>query len=51
MDMGVQGMNIGGKRRLTIPAALAYGNKALPDIPANSTLVFEITAEKLNTRK
>lgn len=40
---GVPGMKIGGVRRLTIPAAMAYGaNSPSPDIPANSDLVFVI---------
>ena len=41
-DIGVAGITAGGERRLTIPASLAYGKKALPDIPANSDLVFDI---------
>ncbi|KAI2470006.1 hypothetical protein F4781DRAFT_391958 [Annulohypoxylon bovei var. microspora] len=41
-DVGVQGMSVGGERRLTIPAGLAYGSKAQPGIPGNSTLVFDI---------
>ena len=41
-DIGVAGMSIGGERRLTIPANLAYGSKKLPGIPANSTLIFDI---------
>jgi len=41
-DIGVAGMSVGGERRLTIPANLAYGSKSLPGIPANSTLVFDI---------
>lgn len=41
-DIGVAGMSVGGERRLTIPAHLAYGSKSLPGIPSNSTLVFDI---------
>lgn len=43
-DQGVQGMRIGGKRKLTIPPELAYGNKNVGGglIPPNSTLIFEV---------
>lgn len=41
-DIGVAGMAVGGERRITVPANLAYGSKALPGIPSNSTLVFDL---------
>ena len=42
-DQGVVGMKVGGKRKLVIPPDLAYGSQSpSPQIPPNSTLVFEI---------
>ncbi|MCJ1352256.1 MAG: peptidylprolyl isomerase fpr4 [Icmadophila ericetorum] len=41
-DVGIAGMSVGGERRITIPAALAYGKKAQPGIPANSELIFDV---------
>jgi len=41
-DIGLVGMKVGGERRITIPASMGYGNKALPGIPANSTLCFDV---------
>jgi FKBP-type peptidyl-prolyl cis-trans isomerase len=39
---GIPGMKVGGKRRLIVPAELAYGASARPGIPANSMLEFEV---------
>lgn len=41
-DMGVMGMKVGGKRKLTIPPQLAYKNQEIGEIPPNSTLIFEL---------
>jgi len=41
-DQGLLGMRIGGKRKLTIPSYLGYGNQSAGSIPPNSTLIFEV---------
>jgi FKBP-type peptidyl-prolyl cis-trans isomerase len=37
------GMKVGGQRRVIIPPELAYGSNPPSGIPANATLIFDIT--------
>ena len=46
-DQGVVGMKEGGRRKLIIPADLAYGAQGFPpDIPPNAALIFDIDLVK-----
>lgn len=41
-EQGLDGMKVGGTRRLVIPSNLAYGDQAAGSIPANADLVFVV---------
>jgi FKBP-type peptidyl-prolyl cis-trans isomerase len=41
-DEGILGMKVGGERILVIPPELAYGNRNVGPIPANSPLIFKV---------
>ena len=48
-DQGVAGMKAGGKRKLTIPSSLGYGDRgAGRTIPGGATLIFEVELLKIN---
>lgn len=47
-DVGFENMKVGGKRTITIPPNMGYGNKRVGDIPANSTLVFDVELKAVN---
>ncbi|WKE65389.1 FKBP-type peptidyl-prolyl cis-trans isomerase [Gallaecimonas kandeliae] len=50
-DLGLMGMKVGGKRRLFVPADLAYGERQVGQhIKPGSNLVFEIELLEVLTR-
>ena len=46
-DLGVTGMKVGGKRKITVPPELGYGARGAGPIPGNTTLVFELEILKI----
>lgn len=50
-DIGMMGMKVGGKRKLFVPAHLAYGERQIGAlIKPNSDLMFEIELLEVRTR-
>lgn len=49
-DQGLMGMQVGGKRKLQVPAHLGYGERSMGTIPPNSDLIFEIELLQVLTR-
>lgn len=50
-DQGLMGMQVGGKRKLLVPAHLGYGERTMGKIPPNSNLLFEIELLEVLTRE
>ncbi|KAH6762268.1 FKBP-like peptidyl-prolyl cis-trans isomerase family protein [Perilla frutescens var. hirtella] len=42
LDLGVEGMKVGGQRLVIVPPELAYGNKGVQEIPPNATIELDI---------
>jgi FKBP-type peptidyl-prolyl cis-trans isomerase len=47
LQIGMQGMNVGGERMVIIPSALGYGNASGLPFPPNSTILFDVRLDQL----
>ncbi|GAB5030521.1 peptidyl-prolyl cis-trans isomerase fkbp16 [Nannochloropsis oceanica] len=44
VQLGMEGMQIGGRRKITVPSDLAFGKKGLPPfIPGDATVLFDVS--------
>jgi len=51
LDEGLKGIRAQGRRKITVPSELAYGDKGVQDlVPPNSSLVFEVHAIEVRKR-
>jgi FKBP-type peptidyl-prolyl cis-trans isomerase len=51
LNEGVLGMKAGGRRRLTVPPSLAYGEEGVPGlVPPEATLLFEVHLIEIGVR-
>lgn len=50
-EQGLQGMKVGGKRKLIVPWQLAYGEKGYADIPAKTDLIFVVELLRIDNAK
>ncbi len=41
-EEGIDGMRVGGRRRIVVPSELGYGQRGAPGVPAGETLVFVV---------
>lgn len=50
LDVGIVGMQVGGKRILSIPPEMAYGDRSTVEIPGGSTLIYELELLRIEKR-
>lgn len=49
LDFGIQGMRVGGQRKIKIPPSMGYGNSSgLEQVPPNSTLYFSVELQSVS---
>nr|CAB3456728.1 unnamed protein product [Digitaria exilis] len=46
-DLGICGMRVGDKRRLTVPPSMCSGGKSVLEVPKNSSVIYEIELVKV----